>query len=95
MTSVDDTLSYIGAADLVIAMAGYNTTMEILRLKKARHPIPAVVESAEQRTRARLFAARRWVEEIDPDYLTPREADPIRPDDLKPPARSPAPKNPA
>ncbi|HET7775310.1 MAG TPA: glycosyltransferase, partial [Azospira sp.] len=71
MTSVDDTLSYIGAADLVIAMAGYNTTAEILRLNKPAILIPRVGPSAEQRTRARLFAARRWVEEIDPDYLTP------------------------
>ena len=73
LTSVDDTLSYIEAADLVIAMAGYNTTAEILRLEKSAILIPRKGPSAEQRTRARLFAARKWVEEIDPDYLTPEK----------------------
>lgn len=71
LVSVEDIPSYIEAADLVIAMAGYNTTAEILRMKKPSILIPRVGPSAEQRTRARLFAARQWVEEIDPDYLTP------------------------
>jgi len=69
--SVDDTLSYIAAADVVVAMAGYNTTAEILRLKKPAVLIPRSGPSAEQRTRARLFAARHWVEGVDPDNLSP------------------------
>lgn len=73
LTSVDDTLSYIKAANLVIAMAGYNTTAEILRMETPAILIPRIGPSAEQRTRARLFAARQWVEEIDPDYLTSRK----------------------
>jgi predicted glycosyltransferase len=67
--SVSDTISYIEAADLTIAMAGYNTTMEILRSGKRAILIPRRGPSAEQRMRARLFAERGWVETIDPDEL--------------------------
>jgi predicted glycosyltransferase len=71
MESVNDSLSHIAAADLVISMAGYNTTVEILRMKKPAILIPRAGPSAEQRTRARLFAEKRWVDMIDPDDLTP------------------------
>jgi len=71
MESVNDSLSYISAADLVVAMAGYNTSVEILRMKKSAILIPRAGPSAEQRTRARLFAAKQWVDIIDPDELTP------------------------
>jgi len=71
MESVNDSLSYISAADLVIAMAGYNTSVEILRMKKPAILIPRAGPSAEQRTRARLFADKHWVDMIDPDELTP------------------------
>ena len=68
--SVSDTLSYIEAADLVVAMAGYNTTMEILRSGKRAILIPRVGPSAEQRMRARLCADQGWVDVIDPDDLS-------------------------
>jgi predicted glycosyltransferase len=71
MESVNDSLSYISAADLVISMAGYNTSVEILRMKKSAILIPRAGPSAEQRTRARLFADKHWVDMIDPDELTP------------------------
>ena len=71
MESVNDSLSHIAAADLVISMAGYNTTVEILRMKKPAILIPRAGPSAEQRTRARLFAEKHWVDMIDPDDLTP------------------------
>jgi predicted glycosyltransferase len=67
--SVSDTLSYIEAADLTIAMAGYNTTMEILHSGKRAILIPRRGPSAEQRMRAQLFAEQGWVEMIDPDDL--------------------------
>lgn len=67
--SVNDPISYIEAADLTVAMAGYNTTMEILRSGKRAVLIPRRGPSAEQRMRARLFAERGWVEMIDPDEL--------------------------
>lgn len=68
--TVSDPLSYIEAADLVFAMAGYNTTMEILRSGRPAVLIPRAGPSAEQRTRSRLFAERGWVGMIDPDDLT-------------------------
>jgi predicted glycosyltransferase len=71
MESVNDSISYISAADLVIAMAGYNTSVEILSMKKSAILIPRAGPSAEQRTRARLFADKHWVDMLDPDELTP------------------------
>jgi predicted glycosyltransferase len=68
--TVSDTLSYIAGADLVFAMCGYNTTMEILRSKTPAVLIPRSGPSAEQRTRARLFAERGWVGLVDPDDLS-------------------------
>jgi predicted glycosyltransferase len=73
LESVNDSLSHIAAADLVISMAGYNTTVEILRMRKPAILIPRAGPSAEQRTRARLFADKRWVDLIDPDELTPKK----------------------
>jgi predicted glycosyltransferase len=70
MESVNDSLSHIAAADLVISMAGYNTSVEILRMKKPAILIPRAGPSAEQRTRAKLFARKHWVDMIDPDELT-------------------------
>jgi predicted glycosyltransferase len=69
ITSVGDTLSYIEAADLLVAMAGYNTTAEILRSGKRAILIPRSGPSAEQRMRAALFADKGWVNMIDPDDL--------------------------
>ncbi len=68
---VSDTLSYIEAADLVVAMCGYNTTMEILRSGRRALLIPRVGPSAEQRTRAQLFAEQGWV-----DMLAARQPGP-------------------
>lgn len=69
LTSVVDSLSYIGAADLVIAMAGYNTTVEILSQNKPALLVPRSGPSAEQQLRARLFAERGWVHWLPPDQL--------------------------
>jgi predicted glycosyltransferase len=71
LEAVTDSTSYITAADLVIAMAGYNTSVEILRTKTPAILVPRAGPSAEQRTRARIFSAKRWVDMIDPDELTP------------------------
>jgi predicted glycosyltransferase len=73
MESVNDSLSHIAAADLVISMAGYNTSVEILRMRRSVIMIPRAGPSAEQRTRARLFADKHWVDMIDPDELTPKK----------------------
>jgi len=70
MESVNDSLSHIAAADLVISMAGYNTSVEILRMRRSAIMIPRGGPSAEQRTRAKLFADKHWVDMVDPDELT-------------------------
>jgi predicted glycosyltransferase len=68
--TVSDTISYTEAADLVVGMAGYNTTMEVLRSGKPAVLIPRAGPSAEQRTRTQLFAANGWVRMVDPDELS-------------------------
>ena len=68
--TVSDPLSYIYAADLVIARAGYNTTMEILRSSTPALLMPRPGPSAEQRTRARLFQEKGWVDALDPDDVS-------------------------
>lgn len=70
--SVPDTLSYIDAADLVVAMAGYNTTAEILSLKTRALLVPRSGPSAEQRLRAQAFADRGWVHWLKPEELGER-----------------------
>jgi predicted glycosyltransferase len=69
--TVSDAASYIAAADVVVAMAGYNTTAEILRSRTPAVLVPRAAPSAEQRIRARLFAERGWVRVVDPDELGP------------------------
>lgn len=61
--------SYICAADLVVAMAGYNTTAEILSSGTPALLVPRRGPSAEQRTRAQLFAERGWVRWLPPESL--------------------------
>lgn len=70
-TMVRDPLSYVAAADVVVAMAGYNTTMEILRLRTPAVLVPRRGPSREQRMRAQRFAQRGWVSQIDPEELDP------------------------
>ena len=69
--TVPDSLSYIGAADVVIAMAGYNTTAEILTMDKPALLVPRSGPSAEQQMRAKLFADRGWVNWLPPADLSP------------------------
>ena len=70
--SVGDIPSYIAAADVVVGMAGYNTTAEILSIGTPAVLVPRAAPSAEQRMRARLFGERGWVQVVDPDDLSPR-----------------------
>lgn len=69
LASVDDTYRYLEAADLIVAMAGYNTTVEILKTGKRAILVPRRGPSAEQRTRTGLFAQRGWIDMVDPDDL--------------------------
>jgi predicted glycosyltransferase len=68
---VSDILSYLDACDLVVSMAGYNSTIEILRSRKPAILLPRRGPSQEQRTRARLFADQHWVRFLDPLDVTP------------------------
>jgi predicted glycosyltransferase len=77
--SVADSLSYLAAADLVVGMAGYNTTAEILGLGVRALLVPRAGPSAEQQIRARSFAERGWVHMLAPHLLSPASlADAIR-----------------
>jgi predicted glycosyltransferase/nucleoside-diphosphate-sugar epimerase len=69
LRTVTDMGSYIGAADLVVAMAGYNTTAEVLSSGTPALLVPRKGPSAEQRTRAQLFAERGWVHWLPPERL--------------------------
>ena len=70
LDTVSDAQNHLAAADLVVAMAGYNTTTEILQLGRPALLVPRAGPSAEQRMRARLFAERGWVRWLDPDDLS-------------------------
>ncbi|MEZ4712547.1 MAG: glycosyltransferase [Caldilineaceae bacterium] len=70
LTRMDDTYSYLQAADLVVAMAGYNTTMEILQTGRRAILVPRRGPSAEQRTRTQLFTQLGWIDMLDPDDLS-------------------------
>jgi predicted glycosyltransferase len=63
--------SLLAAADVVVSMAGYNSSVEALRAGTPAVLVPRARPSAEQRTRARLFAERGWVRTTDPDLLDP------------------------
>ncbi len=68
--TVSDSLSYLSAADLVVGMAGYNTTAEILSLGTRALLVPRAGPSAEQQMRARSFAERGWVQWLPPGVLS-------------------------
>ena len=68
----DDLMSYIGAADLVVSMGGYNTVGEILTLRKAAIVVPRIKPVEEQWIRAQRMAALGLFEAIHPDRLTPK-----------------------
>ena len=68
-TVVRDPLSYVAAADLVVAMAGYNTTVELMNFGTRTLLVPRRGPSCEQRMRAQRFAERGWVNQLDPDEL--------------------------
>lgn len=62
-----DMLSLMGRCDLVIAMAGYNTTAELLSLGRRAILVPRARPRAEQRLRSELLARLGFVERVDPD----------------------------
>jgi predicted glycosyltransferase len=73
LTHVEDSLSYLNAADLVVTMAGYNSLCEVLQLRKKALVVPRSGPSAEQQMRARLFAERGLADVIYPSELSPKK----------------------
>lgn len=68
---VDDMLSYMDAADLVVSMGGYNTLSELISLQKRAIVVPRVMPVEEQWIRAQRMARLGLFEVIRPDALTP------------------------
>ncbi|MEO0349221.1 MAG: glycosyltransferase [Cyanobacteria bacterium P01_A01_bin.15] len=68
----DDLISYLNAADTVIAMAGYNTICEVLSLRKPAVVIPRTRPVQEQWMRAKRFAEKGLLYTIHPQKLTPQ-----------------------
>ena len=64
-------LALIRAASAVVAMAGYNSTMEVLALEKNTLLVPRVVPREEQWLRARRLADLGLVHCLHPDELSP------------------------
>lgn len=67
----EDMASYIGAADVVISMGGYNSVCEILSQGRSAIIVPRVTPRAEQLIRAEALARRGLVRMIHPNELTP------------------------
>jgi predicted glycosyltransferase len=66
----NDLMSYLGAADVVVSMGGYNTVSEILSLAKNAIVIPRVRPVQEQLIRAERMSERGYFQYIHPDELT-------------------------
>lgn len=66
----NDLMSYLNAADAVVAMGGYNTICEILSLQKNAIIIPRVRPVQEQLIRAERMSRLGFFQYIHPDTLT-------------------------
>ncbi|MCB0030982.1 MAG: hypothetical protein KDE28_23885, partial [Anaerolineales bacterium] len=71
MKFTPDLVSYMRAADLVISMAGYNTTCEILSLQKRAILVPRVKVRQEQKLRASHLADLGLTRQLLPHQLQP------------------------
>lgn len=67
ITYTTELLDLIQAADLVVAMGGYNTTAEILAARKPAILVPRPAPRAEQRLRATLLACLGLVWVVQPE----------------------------
>jgi predicted glycosyltransferase len=65
-------MNYMQAADVVVAMAGYNTICEILSLRKRAVIVPRVEPVQEQKIRAERMSGLGLFKMIHPAAMTPR-----------------------
>ncbi len=69
----DEIESFITAADVVVAMGGYNTTCEILSFRKRAVIIPRIHPVKEQYLRAKRLAQLRLINMIHPQKLSKKK----------------------
>ena len=69
---VDDLPAAIGAADVVVAMGGYNTVAELLAAGRPTLLVPRTSPRREQLIRAELLRRRGLVRVLTPEQLGPR-----------------------
>ena len=67
----DDMMSLMAAADVVVAMGGYNTVCELLTLRKRAVVVPRVKPGLEQCIRAERMSALGLLHMLHPSRLTP------------------------
>ncbi len=67
----EDMIDYIGAADVVVSMGGYNTVCETLSFDRPAIIVPRVAPSQEQLLRAKALSQRGLARMIHPNDLTP------------------------
>ena len=60
----------MNAADLVITMAGYNTLMDAIALRKRTLVLPRKGPSAEQLMRTEMFVRHGLVKTVLPEQMT-------------------------
>jgi predicted glycosyltransferase len=68
---VPDLMPLLAGAERVVAMGGYNTVCELLRLAKPALIVPRVRPRKEQLVRAERFAALGLIDMLHPDRLDP------------------------
>jgi predicted glycosyltransferase len=66
-----DLAAHYASADVVVAMAGYNTVCELLSFRRPAVLVPRATPVGEQLLRARLLAERGYFDYIEPHQLTP------------------------
>jgi len=74
LRSVEGTLNYMSAANLIVTMGSYNTLMDAVRLQKSVIVIPREGPSAEQKIRAQLLSQMGLISALkSPALLSPFE----------------------
>ena len=66
-----DPLPLLHSADLVVAMAGYNTTCELLALNQRMLLVPRIVPRQEQLIRASILSQHGLAQMLSPEHMTP------------------------